>query len=160
MRADAVGRALIPILIILYSSYMIWEQFTGAYRESTRYYALFMGGVAIALALAVLVTDFIAHSRRTADGPQGDSAPERIPMRRYAQIATVLVSAALLVFFLEWIGYLIGFFVFLVITLRTLDVRSPVQLLLIPAVTVAVVHVVFVTWLQLRLPAGVMRGLL
>lgn len=160
MRIDTLGRAFFPVLVILYSSYMIWEQFAREQQASTRNYALFMGGIAIVLAVAALVGDLLKQHRPAHAEAEEAPAAAPVPLANVVQVSIILASAIVLIALLSTVGYIVGLLIFTAVTAWALQVHSPITLVLLTVITVAVVHVVFVTWLQLPLPQGLLRGIL
>lgn len=157
MNAQSIGRLFIPVLVIVYCSYMIWEQMTGGYREETQYYAYFMGGAAITLAFVVIVR-LLMHA--DPSDQLEDEEADVVEPKQYGIVALLVLGAAAAVMAMEPVGYLITFYIFLVFALWVLGVRTLLPLALIPLGTMAVVHFGLVKALGLPLPAGLLRGIL
>lgn len=156
MNTQTLGRLFIPLLVIAYCGYMIWEQTMGSYRAETRNYAYFMGGVAIVLAIVVIVRSLL--NKDPAD--QDDEPVGQTAWANYRMMGLLLLGAVCVVLTIESLGYLVTFSVFLLFALWVLGVRTPTPLFLIPLGTMIVVHFVLVKALSLPLPAGFLRGLI
>lgn len=159
MKANTAGNLIIPVLAIAYAVYMVWEQLAGSYRASTVNYALLTGGAVVLLSAAVIIRSLMA-ARAEPDAASKKTPADAGQTKRYVRGVAVFVLAALLVYSFEWIGYAIGFFAFSLATLQLLDVRSIALNVFIPLGIALVVHFVFVNWLGLPLPAGLLRGVL
>jgi hypothetical protein len=145
---------------------MLLEQYTGNYRSSTQTY---VGGMAIlVLLLCVPIVIAIIQGKDSADasgGTDDSNVPDKETrkkdaVRNFSRIGIVVGMAALLVYTFETVGYLIGFTLFLVISLRLLEVKKYWLIGLITLIAVAIVHFIFVQWLGVRMPAGVLQGYL
>jgi len=155
MHTQLMGRLFVPVVVIVYCSYMIWEQYAGSYRAESRNYALFMGGLAIALALVVITRSlFKPEPADQEDQATGSSFAD------YRTMVLVLAGAVAVVLTIQWLGYLISFLAFLLYALWVLGVRKLVPLLSISIITTLIVHFGLVKALGLPLPAGLLRGLL
>ncbi len=165
MKADTLGQFIVPVGAIAYSAYMILEQFRPGSNDSTRDYAMVAGGLAIVLSVAVIVRALwsIWSSRPAAasDEPESELPSEQKTemRRRYIQMGLLILATALLVAFFEPVGYVISFFIYMVATLLIVDVRSVKQILAISIVTTAIVHFLFVQWLGVTLPAGLLASI-
>lgn len=165
MLIDKLSRLIFPGIAIWFSCYMLLEQYTGSYRSSTQTY---VGGMAI-LVLLLCVPIVIAILRgKDSDDASGetDDDDSNVPdeetrkkdaVRNFSRIGIIVGMAALLVYTFETVGYLIGFTLFLVISLRLLEVKKYWLIGLITLIAVAIVHFIFVQWLGVRMPAGVLQ---
>ncbi len=169
---------LFPLLAIGYAIFALWEQFTGDYMELTTDYALLLSVPVLVLAGLVIlcqlfpvltrlaiVRGFVPDKSKQRE-PVVDGAPEAMAAMPKAHPGgtfriTALVSCAfLLVFSIEVIGYLIGFFLFVVLVLLAMGIRSPATILMVSLGTTLVVHFAFVELLDLPLPPGVLEDFL
>ncbi len=156
MGARNAGGLLIPLLASLYAAYMLYEQFSGSYRDSTKNYALLTGGCVLLFAFIVLMQEITAAKSQPVE--RQSAQPSRDHLHRIIRGCAVFALACLLVYLFEWVGYLVGFFAFAALSLVILRVRSPLLLFAVPVGTVLIVHFVFVGWFGLPLPAGLLRG--
>lgn len=160
MATGVAGRLLIPVLVICYCGYMIFEQMMGSYRTETRSYTFFLAGAAIVLAGVAIVRSLMGKEPRSSDDDDigEDSAPAT--WAQYRSMILLLVGAAAVVLTIEVMGYLVAFTAFIFFALLVLGVRSRKQLVLIPFVTMSVIHLLLVKLLSLPLPAGFLRGII
>jgi len=77
----------------------------------------------------------------------------------HKRMVLLLLGVILTLTALEVVGYLIAFFVFLIVSLRGLGIRSSVKALTISGGFVALVYFVFGAWLKLSLPLGIVAKL-
>ena len=77
--------------------------------------------------------------------------PSREGARRVA-LAVALLSALVLV--LPWLGFALSALVFLLAMLVLVQRRRPAPALFATAITVAFAHVIFIVWLDIKLPQG------
>ncbi len=175
---NTLGALLFPLLAIGYAIFALWEQFTGDYIELTTDYALLLAVPVLVLAGLVILCEVFPVLTRLAivrgfvpdpskEQEQGlDVEPEEKVEKPKAQtggfvrVAALVGCAFLLVFTIEAIGYLISFFLFVVLVLLSMGIRSPVTILIVSLGTILVVHFAFVELLDLPLPTGVLEDFL
>ncbi len=175
---NTLGALLFPLLAIGYAIFALWEQFTGDYIELTTDYALLLAVPVLILAGLVILCEVFPALTRLAivrglvpdpskEREQGlDVEPEEKAEKPKAQtggffrVAALVGCAFLLVFTIEAIGYLISFFLFVVLGLLSMGIRSPVTILIVSLSTILVVHFAFVELLDLPLPTGVLEDFL
>ncbi len=154
MLMNRLGPFIIPVLVVVYSGYMIAEQYLGSYRETSQNYATLLGGIAILCAVIVMARIVIRGDT------ERDEPAEKIPLGNYIQVIAVVAMMALAVLLIPILGYVITFFAMLVGSLYLLGVRSVPLILTISLVMVAVVHFGLVKELELPLPAGILDGII
>ncbi len=158
--------------------FALWEQFTGDYMELTTDYALLLAIPVLVLAGLVILCEVFPvltrmaivrgfvpdHSKEREQ--ELDVEPEEKLEKPKAQtggffrVAALVGCAFLLVFTIEAIGYLISFFLFVVLALLSMGIRSPVTILMVSLGTILIVHFAFVELLDLPLPTGVLEEFL
>ena len=172
---NTLGALLFPLLAIGYACFALWEQFAGDYMELTTDYALLLAVPVLVLAGLVILCEVFPVLTRLAivrglvpdkskEREQGlDVEPEAKVEKPKAhpggffRVAALVGCAFLLVFTIEAIGYPIGFFLFVVLVLLAMGIRSPVTILIVSVGTTLVVHFAFVKLLDLPLPTGVLE---
>ncbi len=175
---NTFGALLFPLLAIGYAIFALWEQFTGDYMELTTDYALLLSVPVLVLAglvilcqlfpvltglaiVRVFVPDLSKQREPVFDAaPEAKAAPPEAHPGGTFRIAALVGCAFLLVFSIEAIGYLIGFFLFVVLVMLAMGIRSPVTILMVSLGTTLVVHFAFVELLDLPLPTGVLEDFL
>ncbi len=175
---NTLGALLFPLLAIGYACFALWEQFTGDYIELTTDYALLLSVPVLVLAGLVILCELFPVLTRLAivrgfvpdkskkHEPELDVDPEvkvekpKAHPGGYFRITALVGCAFLLVFSIEAIGYLIGFFLFVVLLLLAMGIRSPATILMVSFGTTLVVHFAFVELLDLPLPPGVLKDFL
>lgn len=172
---NTLGALLFPLLAIGYACFALWEQFAGDYMELTTEYALLLAVPVLVLAGLVILCEVFPVLTRLAivrglvpdkskeHEPELDVEPEAKVEKPKAhpggffRVAALVGCAFLLVFTIEAIGYPIGFFLFVVLVLLAMGIRSPVTILIVSVGTTLVVHFAFVKLLDLPLPTGVLE---
>ena len=175
---NTFGALLFPLLAIGYAIFALWEQFTGDYMELTTDYALLLSVPVLVLAglvilcqlfpvltglaiVRVFVPDLSKQREPVFDAaPEAKAAPPEAHPGGTFRIAALVGCAFLLVFSIEAIGYLISFFLFVVLVMLAMGIRSPVTILMVSLGTTLVVHFAFVELLDLPLPTGVLEDFL
>ena len=175
---NTLGALLFPLLAIGYACFALWEQSTGDYMELTTDYALLLAVPVLVLAGLVILCEVFPVLTRLAivrvfvpdkskeHEPELDVEPEekvekpKASPGGYFRITALVGCAFLLVFTIEAIGYLIGFFLFVVLVLLAMGIRSPVTILIASLGATLVVHFAFVELLDLSLPTGVLEDFL
>ncbi len=172
---NTLGALLLPLLAIGYACFALWEQFTGDYMELTTDYALLLAVPVLGLAGLVILCEvfpvltrlaivrgFVPDPRKEHEPELGVEPEEKVEKPKtqsggYFRVAALVGCAFLLVFTIEAIGYSIGFFLFVVLVLLAMGIRSPVTILIVSLGTTLVVHFAFVELLDLPLPTGVLE---
>jgi len=109
-----------------------------------------------------IVRGFVPDPRKEHEPELGVEPEEKVEKPKtqsggYFRVAALVGCAFLLVFTIEAIGYSIGFFLFVVLVLLAMGIRSPVTILIVSLGTTLVVHFAFVELLDLPLPTGVLE---
>lgn len=163
MLIDKLSRLIFPGIAVWFSCYMLLEQYTGNYRSSTQTYVGGMAILVLLLCVPIVIAILRGKDLGDASGETDDSngpdeeTRKKDAVRNFSRIGIVVGMAALLVYTFETVGYLIGFTIFLVISLRLLEVKKYWLIGLITLIAVAIVHFIFVQWLGVRMPAGVLQ---
>jgi hypothetical protein len=147
------GAILFPLLASGYATFSLWEHLTEDYRDLTVNYGLVIN-VPILILSAIAIARFIfvegALEEKTSIDSTQTTSDNNHPIKPIGLIAL----SALLVVSIDWIGYLIGFFVFTVLGLYLMGIRRHVLILSMAIVTTILIHFIFVQILQLQLPSG------
>ncbi len=175
---NTLGALLFPLLAVGYAIFALWEQFTGDYMELTTDYTLLLTVPVLVLAGLVMlcalfpvltrlaiVRGFVPdqskeHKQELDVEPEAEVENPKAHSGRFFRVATLVGCAFLLVFSIEAIGYLIAFFLFVVLVLLAMGIRSPATILMVSLGTTLVVHFAFVELLDLPLPPGVLEDFL
>jgi Tripartite tricarboxylate transporter TctB family/Aromatic acid exporter family member 1 len=162
MKRISIGSVMFPSAAIFYAAYMMHEQLSDPrYHSSTISYAVGLGIVIIGLAAIAIVQEIwgrdkshlgIANTGETVGAPD-ENKPVIISYPRRISVALI---ACISVYFFDVLGYAISFYSLTILTLFLLNVRSYKLLVGIPIATVIVVHYLFVTWLEMPLPRGLL----
>jgi putative tricarboxylic transport membrane protein len=151
------GMLLVPFLALAYGTYALWELTTGPFQNATVIYTyviavpmLILGAIAVA---GDLKKPSEAREAEDASGADDDDSATEGGARRVTLV--VLVSLALILT-LPYVGYLIGFFIFVIAVLWAVGLRNWIASLIIAVIMAAVVHFVFVGLLGQDLPVGVL----
>jgi hypothetical protein len=152
------GYLLIPGLAFAYGAYALWELTTGPFREATIIYTY-----VIAIPMLILgAISLIGDLRRP--GAAGDSAEKEAGERTGAEesaapggprrVFWVVVASIVLILALPYVGYVIGFFLYVLAVLWAVELRNWLAALIIAVIMTAVVHFVFAGLLGQDLPIG------
>lgn len=158
------GQLVVPLLAFAYVGYALWELNDGGFQRVTIIYSTVIAVPLVILGLIVVAGDFFKSSRASGnDGKAGsdtseeDSASTPGGVRR---LAWVIGSSFVLVVALNWVGYLVGFFVYVIVVLWAMDMRRPVPVVTIAVAVTAMVYFVFAGLLGQDLPLGFMTGMM
>ena len=117
-------------------------------QPGTGYLPLALGIILVLLSLILLIGRMkIASGAKRASVPGFHSEG----WKRVAYTVLVLVMAA---FFFEWVGYLLTFFLLIVLLMKGVAQQSWRRILLTALLTTAGVYIVFVLLLEVQLPHG------
>jgi len=150
------GIFVVPVLALAYGSYALWELTTGPFQDATKIYTYMIAIPMLILGAIGVAGDMRKPSEATEAGA-GDSDSEADDgtvaggVRRVTLV--VLVSLALILA-LPWVGYLVGFFIYVLAVLWAVGLKNWVASVIIAVVMVAVVQIVFVGLLGQDLPVG------
>ena len=152
------GILMVPVLALAYGAYALWELTTGPFQNATIIYTY---AIAIPMLIlgAIAVIGDIRKPSEAREGGEGDNGADdedstaKGGARRVTLV--VLVSLALIVA-LPYLGYLIGFFIYVLAVLWAVGLKNWVASLIIAVIMAAVVHFVFVGLLGQDLAVGVL----
>jgi putative tricarboxylic transport membrane protein len=122
---------------------------------SPAYWSEFAPGPAFAARwtafVAALLAAFLLWEALTRTDDAALEWPSREGARRVA-LAAALLSTFVLV--LPWLGFALSALAFMLAMLLLVQRRRPVPALVATAVTVALTHAIFISWLDIKLPQG------
>jgi hypothetical protein len=152
------GILLVPAMALAYGAYALWELTTGPFQPATIIYTY---SIAIPMLIlgAIAVAGDIRHPEKARESEEaaasGDDQEEAVEGGGRRVTLVILVSLVL-VLALPFVGYLIGFFLFVPALLWAVDLRNWVAGLIIAVIMAAVVHFIFVGVLGQDLPVGIL----
>lgn len=158
MTIRILGSLIVPAMAMIFAGYMVFEQYSGGYRASTRQYAVWLGACIAIFAVLSLITDLrkilredrAGHQRAGADLPA--AAPER---RRMAfKIGGLVALTVVFILVLPRAGYVLSFFGYMAAIMLILRYRPIWKLVVICVALTAFVHFFFVVAFSLPLPRG------
>lgn len=154
-----MSRLVFPLFTLAIASYLAAEQYFGEYRTLGSYFIFGLAAPLVIFALSQITMDLRAlRAENIRNG-----APERVKGQEGPQDKLrVLIFLAVTVttyLALPYVGYIVSFGVFLIIGFRLLGVRKPSVIAPLTAGTLVFIHLVFVEYLETRLPLGFMNGL-
>ncbi len=152
------GILLVPAMALAYGGHALWELTTGPFQNATIIYTY-----AIAIPMLVLGAIGVAGDIRNpvkareseASGASGDDQEGRIPGGG-RRVALVLLLSLVLISVLPYVGYLIGFFLFVLAILWAVGLKNWLASIIIAVIMAAVVHFIFVILLGQDLPVGIL----
>jgi len=150
---EHLGAILFPLLASGYATFSLWEHLTKEYRDLTINYGL-MVNVPILVLSAIAIARFLFVEGALKEKTSIDSTQTTSDNNHPIKPIGIIGLSVLLVVSLEWVGYLIGFFVFTVLGLYLMGIRRHVLIFSMAIVTTILIHFVFVQILQLQLPSG------
>ncbi|MFT5538620.1 MAG: hypothetical protein ACI82H_000133 [Alphaproteobacteria bacterium] len=158
------GQLVVPMLAFAYAGYVVWELNDGSFQRVTIVYSTVIAVPLVILGLIIVAGIFSKPARvSTQDGESGtetdedDTSPTPGGTRR---LMWVIGSSFVLVATLDWVGYLVGFFIYVIVVLWAMDMRRPATMVAISVAVTAVVHFVFAGLLGQDLPLGFMTGMM
>lgn len=164
-----MSRLIFPAFALVVAGYLAAEQFFGNYRQMGSYFMYILALPIILLAVSQIFADIraIRQERAAVDGDQaqaGEEGPLSDPALGWnadaTRVAVFLTTTIVAFLLLPFLGYLISFGLFLVGAFLLMGVRHPLTVFLLTAGTLIFVHLVFVEYLETRLPAGILKGLI
>ena len=152
------GILLVPVLALAYGAHALWELTTGPFQNATIIYTYVIAIPMLILAVIAVAGDLrnpakARESEESAVSGEGQEGGAKGGSRRV--VLVVLFSLAL-ISVLSWVGYLIGFFLFVVAVLWAVELRNWMASVIIAVIMAAVVHFVFVGLLGQDLPVGIL----
>lgn len=147
---------IIPLLGIALAAYYfmsVWEL-----PWIARSHGLLVGSALVVLTLALIVRHVMWMASGKGRFALGESL-RRLDLLNRRRVGLVVLMAGY-VLAISSLGFLLTTFVFLILAMLLLGVRSPRPLLGVSITAAIVAHLFFVTFLQLRLPQGPLERLL
>jgi putative tricarboxylic transport membrane protein len=108
------------------------------------------------LGIAIVATGIILTGKALRPAAAAMAAIDWPPRSGWVQIGVMLGGLALALLVLEPLGFLLTAMLFMAGLVFSLGVRSWPMLLGVPIVSALVLHLVFVVWLAVPLPSGVL----
>lgn len=144
------GELVVPLAAVCYMIYTVGYQMMHHFRTATINYTIYLC-LPIAISVCViLIRIFSAQPVQKEKSLDGD----------YLTVGLFLVLTIAMVLLINFFGYILDFFLYLISCLWLMGTRSVPKILTISAGVVVFVILVFGLWLELPLPAGLLKGLL
>lgn len=155
---DYGGLLVVPALAFAYAAYALWELTTGPFHQVTIIYTYVIAVPMVLLGLIAVISDILKPSEaRVSEGDSGDSGDvkdQALARGGGRRVILVVLASLALVIALPYLGYVIGFFLFVLFVLWAVELKNPVASLIIAVVMALVVHFVFAGLLSQDLPVG------
>ena len=114
----------------------------------------------LAVALCLLAAVFLVQTFRKTPAFSWPEIRQHFAGIQWASLMLTLLFTVLYVATMKWIGFIIGTIVFIMVELALLGVRKASPLVGISVISTAVLYVSFGILLSIRLPAGILDGIL
>ncbi|MGE0349120.1 tripartite tricarboxylate transporter TctB family protein [Hydrogenophaga sp.] len=161
-RSRLPGEIAFTVLLLLFSAFMLWTAYgISGFESLTSAGAFPMVVTAVMLITGVL--NVVHTLRETPSSAQpGESLARRFVRQLTPPVLLGFVLAiALYMLVLDWAGFLLSSYVFLVVSMWLLGSRRIVLNLVVAALSLAAIHVIFQTVFSVVLPKGkLLQGLL
>ncbi len=152
------GLLVVPALAFAYAAYALWELTTGAFQEVTIIYTYVIAIPMLLLGLIAVIGDILKPSQAMESGDDdedgGDDDDRALARGGARRVSLVVLASLVLVIALPYVGYLIGFFLFVGFVLWAVELKNTVASLIIAVAMALVVHFVFAGLLGQDLPVG------
>lgn len=151
------GLLVAPLLAFAYAGYALWELTTGPFQQATIIYTYVIAIPMVMLGLIAVIGDMLKPSEAMegdGDGGEGEGEDKALAQGGGRRVILVVLGSLALVIALPYLGYLIGFFLYVVFVLWAIELRNLVATLVIAVVMALVVHFVFAGLLSQDLPVG------
>ena len=151
------GLLVIPALAFAYAGYALWELTTGPFQQATIIYTYIIAVPMVILGLIAVIGDLLKPSKARASGDdEGGSDDEDRALAKGGgrRVILVVLASLALVIALPYLGYLIGFFLYVLFVLWAIELKNLVAGLIIAVAMTLVVHFVFAGLLGQDLPVG------
>ena len=166
MYRNKIGELIIPVLAVGFSLYMLVSQYIKDYRPNTIVYCLFLV-IPILICSLIAFFDFYKSVRRDKENDDkklkksydSDFVKENYS-KNYKKVALIFIISFLFLFLLTSVGYLLAYFILLILLLPLMGVRSVYAVLIISLVLPIIFHFVFVKAVGMQLPPGFLEILL
>lgn len=159
---DYGGLLVVPALAFAYAAYALWELTTGPFHQVTIIYTYVIAVPMVLLGLISVISDILKPSEARVsegdsgggEGDSGDVEDQALARGGGRRVILVVLASLALVIALPYLGYVIGFFLFVLFVLWAVELKNPVASLIIAVVMALVVHFVFAGLLSQDLPVG------
>lgn len=154
-RSRLPGEIAFTALLLLFSAFMLWTAYGISGFESLTS----AGSFPMVAASVMLITGLInvVHTVRARQLPpqEGESLPQQF-VRQLTPPVLVGFTLAIVVYMLalEWAGFLLASYVFLVVAMWLLGSRRLLLNLLVSALSLGAIYVIFQTVFSVVLPSG------
>lgn len=152
------GELTFMVLIVLFSAFMLWASYS-----ISRFESLSSPGFFPMLCAATMLVTGLMNLVKTARSKLA-LEPDQTVFQRFVQklapLTLVLFTALIVAYMLllEVLGFLVGSFLFLLLSMQVLGSKRVGLNLLVSAAVLAVIFVVFRTAFSVVLPAGSLVG--
>lgn len=136
------GELIVPIVSLVFTIYALFELIIADYRASIIYYTLGISIIIFICSIGIVLDTYKAKGK----------VKELIINKR---MILFIIGISILVLLLEKIGYLIGFFIFIMFLLRLVGRTNIIKNIIFAIVTTAVLYFMFVSLLGMGLPKGI-----
>jgi putative tricarboxylic transport membrane protein len=154
-RSRLPGQIAFTVMLLVFSVFMLWTAYGISGFES-----LTSAGSFPILATAVMVITGLVNVVQTlretpSPAQEGESLPQQF-MRQLTPGVLIGFTLAILAYMLalEWVGFLVSSYVFLVISMWLLGSRRIVLNLVVSALSLGAIYVIFQTVFSVVLPSG------
>ena len=155
MKKIQFGELIVPVIALLYVCYTITSQIVGGLHTDTILYSVFLALFTVVFALVCIAKNFTDQSEEKLE-PEKQAAHKSAIKR----MLLFLGWAALILGSLPYLGYIISFTIYLFVMLWKLQVRPLKKTIIITLSSVLLIHFVFVVWVGLPLPKGILEEIL
>ena len=154
-RTRLVGEVLFAVLLLLLSVFLLWS----AYGISGLSSFTSAGSFPMAVTAVMVITGFIIVVQTIRSSPDGQDTQGSAWAHFVRQISPpviVLTALSILVYMLtlEWLGFVLASYLFLVITMRLLGSERWLLNMVVSAVALGLIYLVFRTAFSVILPVG------
>ena len=146
------GELSIPALAILYAIYTLGPQITNNYHPNTIRYGLMLS-LPIFICTIIIILSMISKEKLRTESPKLD-------VKKYKTMIFSVILVIVFLLFLNKLGYIISFFVYLAVFLWLMGNRSLIKIITVSVAVTIFIHFVFATWLGVPLPAGILETIL
>ncbi len=149
------GLLVVPLLAFAYAGYALWELTTGPFQEATIIYTYVIATPMVMLGLIAVISDILKPSKAMeGDGGEGEGKDKVLAQGGARRVILVVLASLALVIALPYLGYVIGFLLYILFVLWAIELRNLVASLIIAVAMALVVHFVFAGLLGQDLPVG------
>ena len=148
---------VVPALAFAYAAYALWELTTGLFQPVTIIYTYVIAVPMLMLGAIAVIGDILKPSEAMEGDGDGDGGDDEDLARAKGgarRVSLVVLGSLALVIALPYLGYLIGFFLFILFVLWAIELKNLVASLIIAVAMALVVHFVFAGLLGQDLPVG------